>query len=140
MTDAGAIDLIRLEDADGNHCTVRVTGRQPGLPASHDVLRAEVLAHASFMDARLELHLFQQDLDAWEDELSRIAPGEGALMGGDRGLNLLFHMQEDCSLVLTINDPDRLSAMLWIRPPESWIPEHRHRLEQVRQAWPPEAP
>lgn len=139
MTDSGAIDLIHLEDPDGDYCTVRVTGRQPGLPATHDVLRAEVLAHASFMDARLELYLFQHDLDAWKDELSGLAPGRSALIGGQRGLNLVLHMQEHHSLVVAINDPDRLNTMLWIRPPESWIDEHHNRPHQVRQAWPPKA-
>ncbi|MEU1287690.1 DUF5959 family protein [Kitasatospora sp. NPDC005856] len=133
------MDLIHLEDPDGDHCIVRVTGRQPGLPAGNDVLRAEVLAHASFVDARLELYLFQHDLDAWKDELSGLVPGTGALIGGDRGLSLVLHMQEDRSLVVAINDPDRLSVMLWIRPPENWIAEHHDRLEQVRQTWPSEA-
>ncbi|GLW69880.1 hypothetical protein Kpho02_21790 [Kitasatospora phosalacinea] len=135
MTESGGMDLIHLEDPDGNHCIVRVTGWQPGLPTGHDVLHAEVLAHASFVDARLELYLFQHDLDAWQDELSSLVPGTGALIGGDRGLNLDLHMQEDRSLVVTINDPDRLSAMVWIRPPENWIQEHQGRLEQVRQTW-----
>lgn len=88
MTDSGTIDLIQLKDPDGDHCIVRVTGRQPGLPTGHDVLRAEVLAHADFMDARLELYLLQHDLDAWKDELSGLAPGTSALLGGHRGLNL----------------------------------------------------
>ncbi|MFD9392231.1 DUF5959 family protein [Streptomyces sp. NPDC060000] len=50
------MDLIHLEDADGDHCTVRVTGRfRPGVLSGHDVLRADVLAHAGFVDAGLEL-------------------------------------------------------------------------------------
>jgi hypothetical protein len=65
--------------------------QQPGLLAGHDVLRAEVLARA---DARLELYLFQHDLDTWKDELSGLAPGTGALIGGDRGLSLVLHMLE----------------------------------------------
>ncbi|MFJ9847208.1 DUF5959 family protein [Kitasatospora sp. NPDC101155] len=139
MTEPDALDLIHLEDAEGDRCIVRVTGRfQPGVLTGHDVLRAEVLAHASFVDARLELYLFQRDLDAWEQELSGLAPGVGASIGGDRGLSLVLHMQEDRSLAVTIHDPDRLSAMLWIRPPETWIDEHRHRVAQVRRTWPSE--
>jgi len=77
------------------------------------------LAHASFVDARLELYLSQWNLDAWQQELTGLAPGAGASIGGDRGLNLVLHMQEDRSLDVTIHDPDRLSAVLWIRPQEN---------------------
>ncbi|MER7580026.1 DUF5959 family protein [Kitasatospora sp. NPDC097691] len=139
VTEPGAVDLIHLEDAGGDHCIVRVTGRlQPGVLTGHDVLRAEVLAHADFVDARLELYLFPRDLDAWKRELAGLAPGTSAHIGGDRGLSLNLHMQEDRSLAVTIDDPDRLSAMLWIRPPENWMDEHHERLEQVRQTWPSE--
>ncbi|MEU8993134.1 DUF5959 family protein [Streptomyces sp. NPDC048558] len=49
----GPVDLIHLEDANGDCCIVRVTGRfKPGVLTGHDVLRADVLAHASFVDAR----------------------------------------------------------------------------------------
>ncbi|MEW2315012.1 DUF5959 family protein [Streptomyces bauhiniae] len=65
------MDLIRLEDADGDRCIVRVTGRlKLGVLTGHDVLRAGVLAHASFVDARLEPGLFQRVLDAWQQELT----------------------------------------------------------------------
>ncbi|WP_055590063.1 DUF5959 family protein [Streptacidiphilus griseoplanus] len=139
MTEPDALELIHLEDAEGDRCIVRITGRfQPGGLTGHDVLRAEVLAHASFVDARLELYLLQRDLDAWEQELSGLAPGADASIGGDRGLSLALHMQEDRSLAVTIHDPDSLSAMLWIRPPENWMDEHRHRVAQVRRTWPSE--
>ncbi len=139
MTEPGAVDLIHLEDVDGDCCIVRVIGRyKPGVLTGHDVLRAQVLAHAHFVDARLELYLFQQDLDAWQQELTGLAPGTDASIGGDRGLSLALHMHEDRSLAVTIHDPDRLSAMLWIRPQENWMDEHHDRLEQVRQTWPSE--
>ncbi|MEU8849817.1 DUF5959 family protein [Streptomyces sp. NPDC048564] len=133
------MDLIRLEDSNGDRCIVRVTGRfKPGVLTGHDVLRADVLAHTSFVDARLELYLLQQGLDAWQQDLTDLAPGTGASIGGDRGLSLVLHMHEDRSLSVTIHDPDRLSAMLWIRPQENWIGEHHDRLEQVRHTWPSE--
>ncbi|MGI5518436.1 DUF5959 family protein [Streptomyces sp. CA-106131] len=72
--------------------------------------------------------------------MAGLAPGTGASIGGDRGLNLVLHMQEDRSLAITILDPDRLTAVLWIRPQENWIDEHQDRLDQVRQTWPSEAP
>ncbi|GHB55016.1 hypothetical protein GCM10010377_52790 [Streptomyces viridiviolaceus] len=141
MTEPGAVDLIHLEDADGDRCIVRVTGRyKHDALTTNDVLQAEVLAHASFVDARLELYLFQRDLDAWQQELTGLAPGTGASIGGHRGLNLVLRMQEDRSLAITILDPDRLTALLWIQPQENWIDEHQDRLEQVRQTWPSEAP
>lgn len=116
-----------------------VSGRsQPGVLTSHDILRAEVLAHAAFVDARLELYLLQHNLDAWKQELSGLAPGAGMSIGGGRGLSLVLQMQEDRSLAVTIHHPDQLSAMLWIRPPENWRDEHHDRLEQVRQTWPSE--
>ncbi|MFI8457227.1 DUF5959 family protein [Kitasatospora sp. NPDC085464] len=137
MTEQDTVDLIHLADADGDHCIVRVTGRpQPGVPTGHDLLRADVLAHTDFVDARLELYLSQRDLDSWQQDLCRLAPGTDATIGGDRGLSLALHMQEDRSLAVTIDDPDRLSAMLWIRPPENWTDEHHDRLERVRQTWP----
>ncbi|MGI5518434.1 DUF5959 family protein [Streptomyces sp. CA-106131] len=54
MAEPGAVDLIHLEDADGDRCIVRVTGRyKHDVLMTPDVLQAEVLAHASFVDARL---------------------------------------------------------------------------------------
>ncbi|MFD7319495.1 DUF5959 family protein [Streptomyces sp. NPDC059875] len=139
VTEPDAVDLINLEDAEGSSCVVRVTGRfQPGVLTGHDILRADVLASADFVDARLELFLFQEDLDAWQRDLTRLAPGTDASIGGDRGLSLFFHMHEDRSLSLTVEDPDRLTAMLWLRPRENWIQEHHQRLERVRDAWPSE--
>lgn len=128
-----------MADANGDHCIVRVTGRfQSGVLTGHDVLQAEVLAHANFVDARLEVYLFPHDLHTWKQELGDLAPGAGALIGGGRGLSLVLHLQEDRSLVLAIEDPDRLSEMLRIRPPENWMDEHHDRLEQDRRTWPRE--
>ncbi|WP_374936721.1 DUF5959 family protein [Streptomyces sp. Ru71] len=59
-------------------------------------------------------------------------------MGGDRGLSLLFHMHEDRSLSVAVDDPDRLTADLWLRPHENWIQGHHQRLEHVREVWPSE--
>ncbi|GAB7183291.1 hypothetical protein ATKI12_3122 [Kitasatospora sp. Ki12] len=139
MTEPGAVDLIRLEDPDGDRCTVRVTGRsEPGMPTGHDILRAEISVHADFVDARLKLHLSQRDLDAWQQELTGLAPGADASIGGDRGPSLTLHLHEDRSLAVTIHDPDRLSALLWIRPQENWTDEHHDRLDRVRRTWPSE--
>ncbi|THA44557.1 hypothetical protein E6R62_36640 [Streptomyces sp. A1136] len=45
------MDLIHLADPDGNRCIVRVTGRsQPGVLTGHDILQADVLVSASFVD------------------------------------------------------------------------------------------
>ncbi|MFF8813886.1 DUF5959 family protein [Streptomyces pactum] len=139
MTEPGAVDLIHLEDADGDHCIVRVTGRsQPGVLTGHDTLRADVLLHTDFLDARLDLYLFPRDLDSWQRQLAGLGPGKGASIGGDRGLTLALRVQEDGSLVVMIEDPDRLSTMLWIQPRENWVAEHRDRLERVRHTWPSE--
>ncbi|MFJ5898896.1 DUF5959 family protein [Streptomyces sp. NPDC093064] len=139
MTKSAPVDLIHLEDADGNRCIVRVTGRfQPGILTGHDILRADVVVSASFIDARLDVHLFQQDLDAWQHDLSDLAPGRQASIGGDRGLSLTLHMHEDGWLSVTVEDPDRLTTLLGIRPEENWVHEHQERLQQVRHAWPSE--
>ncbi|MEU4154177.1 DUF5959 family protein [Streptomyces sp. NPDC026659] len=136
MTELGAVDLINLEDADGSRCVVRVTGRfQPGVLTGHDILRADVLTSTEFVDARLELFLSQEDLTVWQHDLTRLAPGTGVSIGGDRGLSLAIHMHEDRSLSVTVDDPDRLSTMLCIQPGETWIQEHHQRLERVREAW-----
>ncbi|MEV7130512.1 DUF5959 family protein [Streptomyces sp. NPDC093260] len=139
MTEPAPMDLIHLADPDGNRCIVRVTGRfQPGVLTGHDILHADVLASASFVDARLDLYLFQHDLDSWEQELSSLGPGQTASIGGDRGLSLDIHVHEDGWLSIQVSDPDRLTAVLGTRPQGDWIAEHRGRLEQVRQSWPRE--
>ncbi|MFF3404505.1 DUF5959 family protein [Streptomyces sp. NPDC002659] len=139
MTEPAPADLIHLEDADGNHCIVRVTGRfQPGVLTGHDTLRVDMLVSTSFIDARLNGYLFQRDLDAWERDLSDLAPGRQASIGGDRGLNLVLHMHEDGWLSVTVDDPDRLTTLLGIRPEENWVYEHQGLLEQVKQTWPSE--
>jgi len=139
MTEPAPVDLIHLADAEGNRCIVRVTGRfQPGVLTGHDILRADVLASASFVDARLNLYLFQQDLDAWQAKLSDLVPGREAGIGGDRGLSLVLRMHEDGWLSITVDDPDRLTTLLGIRPEGDWVNEHHERLEQVRLTWPRE--
>ncbi|MFF3861431.1 DUF5959 family protein [Streptomyces sp. NPDC002209] len=133
------MNLIDLGDADGNRCVVRVTGRyQPGVLTGHDILQADVLVSASFVDARLELCILQQDLDTWQHDLAQIAPGKGATIGGERGLSLGLFMHEDRTLALMVQDPDRMSLALRIAPPETWIQDHHQRLDQVRETWPSE--
>ncbi|MGW8984749.1 DUF5959 family protein [Streptomyces parvus] len=133
------MNLIDVGDADGNRCVIRVTGRyQPGVLTGHDILQADVLVSASFVDARLELFLFQRDLDAWQHDLTQLAPGKGATIGGDRGLSLGFFMHADDTLSLTVEDPDRMSLALGIGPQETWIQDHHQRLDQVRETWPSE--
>ncbi|MFH9970100.1 DUF5959 family protein [Streptomyces mirabilis] len=139
MTGSVPADLIHLEDADGNRCIVRVTGRfQPGILTGHDILRADVLVSASFIDARLDVYLFQQDLDAWQQGLSDLAPGRQASIGGDRGLSLTLHVHDDGWVSVAVEDPDRLTTLLGIRPEENWVDRHQERLQQVRQTWPSE--
>lgn len=139
MTGPAPVDLIHLEDADGNRCIVRVTGRfQPGILTGHDILRADVLVSASFVDARLDVCLFPRDLDAWQQDLSGLAPGRQAGIGGDRGLSLTLHLHEDGRLSAAIEDPDRLTTILGIRPEGDWVREHQAALLQVRQTWPSE--
>ncbi|MFD9540802.1 DUF5959 family protein [Streptomyces sp. NPDC060022] len=133
------MNLIDLEDAGGNRCVVRVSGRsQPGVLTGHDILQADVLVSASFVDARLELYILQQDLDTWQHDLAQLAPGKGATIGGDRGLSLDFFMHEDRTLSLTVQDPDRMNIALGIAPEETWIQDHHQRLDQVRETWPSE--
>ncbi|MFC4606635.1 DUF5959 family protein [Streptomyces maoxianensis] len=132
-------DLIHLEDSDGNRCIVRVTGRfQPGVLTGHDILCADVLVSASFIEARLNVCLVQRALNAWQRDLSDLGPGRQASIGGDRGLSLVFHLHEEGWLSVTVEDPDRLTALLGIRPEENWVNEHQERLEQERQTWPSE--
>ncbi|MFJ3762785.1 DUF5959 family protein [Streptomyces sp. NPDC090080] len=139
MTGSVPADLIHLEDADGNRCIVRVTGRfQPGILTGHDILRADVLVSASFIDARLDVYLFQQDLDAWQQDLSDLAPGRQASIGGDRGLSLTLHVHDEFWVSVAVEDPDRLTTLLGIRPEESWVDRHQERLKEVRQTWPSE--
>ncbi|WP_310714002.1 DUF5959 family protein [Streptomyces lydicus] len=139
MTESKAVDLIHLEDGDGNRCTVRVTGRfRPEVLTGHDILRADVLVSASFVDARLEMCLSPQDLTSWQRSLADLTPGGNASLGGDRGLQLGIHVNDERSVSVWVEDPDRLTTALMIRPPAGWIDEHHDRLQQVRQAWPRE--
>ncbi|MER7151853.1 DUF5959 family protein [Streptomyces lydicus] len=139
MTESKAVDLIHLEDGDGNRCTVRVTGRfRPGVLTGHDILRADVLVSASFVDARWEMCLSPQDLTSWQRSLAELTPGGNASLGGDRGLQLGLHVNDERSVSVWVEDPDRLTTALMIRPPAGWIDGHHDRLQQVRQAWPRE--
>ncbi|WP_405883069.1 DUF5959 family protein [Streptomyces sp. NBC_01136] len=139
MSEPEPVDLIHLSDTEGNRCIVRVTRRfQPGILTGHDILCADVLASASFVDARLDLYLFQHDLAAWELQLDHLELGGKASIGGDRGLSLGFHLHEDHSVTVAVDDPARLTTMLWIRPAPDWIEEHRRRLAEFRQTWPSE--
>ncbi|MGW0667007.1 DUF5959 family protein [Streptomyces sp. NPDC002746] len=139
MTEPAPVNLIDLGDAHGNRCVVRVTGRyQPGVLTGHDILRADVLVSASFVDARLELYLSQQDLDAWHHGLTHFVPGKSVTIGGDRGLVLDFFMHEDRTLSLAVQDPDRMSLALGIGTQETWLQDHHQRLEHVRETWPSE--
>lgn len=138
MTEPAPADLIHLADADGNRCLVRITGRfQPGVLTGHDILCADVLVSASFVDARLNVQLHQRDLDAWQRDLSALSPGRQAGIGGDRGLSLALHMHEGW-LSVTVDDPDRLTTVLGIHPKANWVDEHQDRLELVRRTWPSE--
>ncbi|MGW6714456.1 DUF5959 family protein [Streptomyces globisporus] len=133
------MDLLHLADPDGDRCIVRVTGRfQPGVLTGHDILRADVLASASFVNARLDLYLLPHDLDSWEQQVSSLRPGQTASIGGDRGPSLDFQIHEDGWLSIQVSDPDRLTTVLGTRPQGDWITEHCGRLEQVRLAWPRE--
>ncbi|MEU3528139.1 DUF5959 family protein [Streptomyces sp. NPDC038707] len=133
------MDLIHLEDMDGNRCLVRVTGRfQPGVLTGHDVLLAEVLVSASFVDARLEMCLSPQDLASWRQSLAGLIPGGNASIGDDRGLALGIHLNDDHSVSVWVEDPDRLTVTLTIRPPDDWTEDHHDRLRRVEQAWPRE--
>ncbi|MFJ6602142.1 DUF5959 family protein [Streptomyces lydicus] len=139
MTEPKAVDLIHLEDGDGNRCTVRVTGRfRPGVLTGHDILCADVLVSASFVDARLEMCLSPQDLSSWQQSLAELTPGGNASLGGDRGLHLGIHVNDERSVSVWVEDPERLTTALTIRPPAGWLDEHHDRLQQVRQAWPRE--
>ncbi|MEV2245474.1 DUF5959 family protein [Streptomyces sp. NPDC049970] len=82
--------------------------------------------------------MFQQDLDARQRDLAQLSPGTDASIGGGCGLILIFHMHEDRSLSVTVDDHDRLTAALSLRPRETWIPEHQQRLEHIRGVWPAE--
>ncbi|MBR7828152.1 hypothetical protein KDK95_17680 [Actinospica sp. MGRD01-02] len=137
--DHDQIDLVDVADAAGTGCVVRVAGRfQPGVLTGHDILRTDVLVSASFVDARLQLFLSPGDLDEWRRDLAQLAAGGSATLGADRGLSLGFRVYEDGWLAITVEDPDRLTAQLGLRPAEAWIAEHLRRLERVRAAWPRE--
>ncbi|QKW18993.1 hypothetical protein HUT16_07875 [Kitasatospora sp. NA04385] len=135
MSGPDGVDLFRLEDVDGGRCVVRVTGPGGADGDGERVLRADVLVHADFVDARLELFLGPGDLDAWRWGLDGLDLGKGFELG-DRGVSLALQPYEDGYLIVTVQDPERLSVVLWIRPRAGWTDEHRERLEQVRRAWP----
>ncbi|MDI2127651.1 DUF5959 family protein [Yinghuangia seranimata] len=139
MTEPAPVDLVRLEDAEGNGCVVRVTGRvQPGVLTRHDVLRADVLVSADFVDARLRTQLHPDELDAWQRDLSTLTPGGHLSIGSDRGLSMSIYVDHQGGLSVAVDDPDRLTVAVGIRAPEGWIAEHEGRLATVRRTWPRE--
>ncbi|MFJ8013742.1 DUF5959 family protein [Streptomyces sp. NPDC096339] len=82
------------------------------------------------------MHLFRQDLETWQQDLTLLAPGKDGTIGGGCGPRLDFFMHEDRMLSLTVQDPARVSLMLGIEPTETWIQVHHQRLDQVRATWP----
>ncbi|MFF4079306.1 DUF5959 family protein [Streptomyces sp. NPDC001777] len=138
-TEPAPVDLVRLADGEGNSCVVRVTGRsRPGVLTGHDVLRADVLVSTSFLDARLDVYLFPQDLDAWQEGLPGLVPGRQIGLGGDRGLRLVLRVHEGGLLTVSIVDPDRLTTLLGIRPEGDWLAELRESADRVGRTWPVE--
>ncbi|MFF9567501.1 DUF5959 family protein [Streptomyces sp. NPDC014685] len=139
MTEPAPVDLVRLEDTGGNSCVVRVTGRfRPGVLTGHDVLCADVLVSASFLDARLDMYLLPQDLDAWQEGLPGLVPGRQIGLGGDRGLRLVLRAHEGGLLSVSVVDPDRLTTLLGIRPEGDWLAQLREGADRVRRTWPVE--
>ncbi|WP_327270292.1 DUF5959 family protein [Streptomyces sp. NBC_01218] len=109
--------------------SIKVTKEQP---------TASSAPWRSFVDIRLELYLLPHDLDQWQRQLSHLAPGAGATLGGDRGPSLTLGLYENGWLSIEVRDPDRLNALLGLAPAGNWVDEHHDRLQRVRPAWPRE--
>ncbi|MEY9846926.1 hypothetical protein ABH940_004013 [Streptacidiphilus sp. BW17] len=127
------VDLVHLADADG-HFIVRIAG-EPSPLTRHDSVRAEALASASFVDARLDLWLFLGQLDEWEAGLCELVPGRAAQIDTGRGLGFTLHLHDNGWATVSLLDPERITLGLGFRVEDGWVEDHLDRLEQVRRFW-----
>lgn len=128
------VDLVHLAD-DGGHFVVRIAG-EPSPLTEHGSLRAEVLASASFVEARLDLFfLFPRYLDLWEEALCDLGPGRSAGIDSGRGLGFELHQHDNGWVSVSLHDPDRITLGLGFQPEGDWVQDHLDRLEQVRRFW-----
>jgi hypothetical protein len=76
MSEAGAVELIRLADEE-NSVIVRVLGRfSPGVLTFHDHFRVEIIVDSGFARGQIDASLSRHDLDDWEQALEGLHAGQ----------------------------------------------------------------
>ncbi|WP_449064229.1 DUF5959 family protein [Planomonospora algeriensis] len=137
-----ALEFIRLGDEE-NRLVVKVLGRhQPGVLSGHDYLDAELVVTTGFAGGRLTTCLLPDDLDDWASALDSLAAGREVcwLESGRTPEVVIQPSGQSGGAVVTVKDHPASGA--WVRMPvrltDGWIPEHRDRLEQVKETWPRE--
>ncbi|MEU6231915.1 DUF5959 family protein [Kitasatospora sp. NPDC047058] len=148
MTTNGPVDLVRLADGE-NSVVVRVAGpTTTNGPFWDGCFEADITVASAFANGRLTgVCLLPEDLDDWAAALDRLTAGEAVDWMDDgrnpeirivpRGPYGTPHGPLD-AIEVTVRDAaaSLTSTTVLVRLPDGWIDAQRHRLAQVRTAWP----
>lgn len=141
----GVIDLIHLADrpgTSGHSVTVRVLGRhQPGILTGHDLLDCEIVIVAeNSLDASLAVTVFPEDLEDWEECLTKLEARRSATwLDSGRTPSLTFEPRGSGGLLVSVHDGPStgitVALPLSVLPP-AWAAEQRGLLTRVREVHP----
>ncbi|MFF9487124.1 DUF5959 family protein [Streptomyces sp. NPDC014676] len=143
----GVIDLIHLADrpgTSGHSVSVRVLGRsQPGILTGHDLLDCEiVIAAEESLSASFVVTLFPEDLEDWEEALTRLENRRFATWpDSGRTPSMRFEPEGSGGLLVSVHDGPSTGITVTIPlfvPPPAWAAEQRGLLTRVREAYPRE--
>ncbi|MEN8653992.1 DUF5959 family protein [Streptomyces sp. 21So2-11] len=145
MVDVAPMDLVLLEDGEGNSVSISVLGEYP---KSHDeselppMLRALIVLETPFVGGREELPLWNSRLEEWARALDRLEAGEDAgwmTMGSGLSLFIRLTGERDCpEVVLEEVNRSMVTVRVPIALPDGWIADHRQRLRTLMDAWNPD--
>ncbi|MBQ0830848.1 DUF5959 family protein [Streptomyces tagetis] len=142
----GVIDLIHVADGpgtSGHTVSVRVLGRcQPGILTGHDFLDAEIVIKAESVSATFRVTLLPEDLEDWEESLSRWEARRSARwLTSGRTPSMAFKPGESGGLEVSVHDGPSTGVTVTVplsAPPPAWVGEQRDLLARVREVYPRE--
>ncbi|WP_434594796.1 DUF5959 family protein [Streptomyces sp. A5-4] len=140
-----SMDLVLLEDEEGNRVSISVLGEYPKSPDESELpamIRALVVLETPFVSGREELALWKSRLEEWARVLDRLEAGEDAgwmTDGGGLSLSIRLSGERDCpEVVLEEVTTSMVTVRVPIALPDGWIEDHRQRLRLLMDAWNPE--